>query len=123
MEIKSKPRIVNLLLLVLALVLVASPVSVHASGTPPPLPGICSDSDRFGVAAMPYSPIGAYRVDQLHAGWYHDFFGDASPSRPNGMVYVQTLRLSDDGPLEDRACSICPSWTELASMVADNPGS
>jgi hypothetical protein len=39
------------------------------------------------------------------------------------MVYVQTLRLSDDGPLEDRACSICPSWTELASMVADNPGS
>ncbi|MFC2015594.1 CARDB domain-containing protein [Chloroflexota bacterium] len=100
-----------------------APATVQASGTPPPLPGICSDSDRFGVAAS--WQIASYAVGQIHAGWYHDFKTNGDPARPDGMVYVQTIRLSDDvpDPEEDRACSACPTWAALSAMVANNPGS
>ncbi len=93
----------------------------HAAGTPPPLPGICSESDRFGVAVAGW--IGGYDVQPLHAGWYHNFTILTFPPRPNGMQYVQTIRLADDGPFADKACSVCPTWEELQRMVQNNPSS
>lgn len=93
----------------------------HADGSPPPLPGLCSESDRFGVAVAGW--IGGYDVAPLHAGWYHSFTILTFPPHPAGMQYVQTLRLADDGPFADKACSKCPTWEELQRMVELNPGS
>jgi hypothetical protein len=99
-----------------------SPTLAHAQGSPPPLPGICSESDRFGVA-MSSSNINDYNVGILHAGWYHNFGRITHPLHPYGMTFVQTIRLSDDGPFPDKACSACPTWEQLAIVVQANPGS
>ena len=93
----------------------------RADGTPPPLPGICSESDRFGVAVVGW--IGGYDVEPLHAGWYHNFTTSTSPPHPAAMRYVQTIRISDDGPFADQACSACPTWQALQQMAQANPGS
>lgn len=87
----------------------------------PPLPGICSESDRFGVAVAGW--IGDYDVGQLHAGWYHNFAISAIPPRPAQMWYAQTIRISDEGPYADKACSTCPEWNTLKLVVQANPGS
>lgn len=92
-----------------------------STGTPPPLPRICSESDRFGVAVA--GSIQGYDVGLLHAGWYHNFTVNLFPPRPAGMDYVQTIRLSDDGPFADRACSACPTWQVLDTVAQANPGS
>jgi hypothetical protein len=67
--------------------------------------------------------LDAYDVGQLDAGWYHNFGLLLTPARPVGMQFVQTIRLSDDGPFPDRACSNCPTWQSLDALVAANPGS
>lgn len=39
------------------------------------------------------------------------------------MTFVQTIRLSDDGPFPEKACSACPSWSSLTTVIQENPGS
>ena len=103
-------------------VLLASLLAVPGVRAEPPLPwSSCSEADRFGVATSNW--IGDYPVEQLHAGWYSNFNILASPPHPAGMEYVQTIRLSNDGPWSDRACSDCPTWAVLAAVVQANPGS
>ncbi|MGD8518279.1 MAG: CARDB domain-containing protein [Anaerolineae bacterium] len=86
-----------------------------------PLPGICSESNRFGFGLRGWT-IAGYDVDPLQAGWYHNFGTIPAPERPGGMAYVQTIRLSPDGPFADRACSTCPTWDQLEIMIDLNPG-
>lgn len=104
-----------------ALALLSSLNISHAQGVAPPLPGICSESDRFGVAVV--GSTWGYDVAQLHAGWYHNFTVQGAPLRPNNMWVAQTIRVSKDGPFPDRACDTCPTWTLLNDLVQANPGS
>ena len=39
------------------------------------------------------------------------------------MWYAQTIRLRNDGPFSDRACSTCPAWDTLRAVAQANPGS
>jgi len=86
-----------------------------------PLPGICSESDRFGVAVA--GSLDGYDVSLLHTGWYHSFTVASFPPRPAGMWYAQTIRLSGANPFADRACSTCPTWETLRGIAQANPGS
>ncbi len=119
----ARPQFIARLLVLLALLgLNTSSLAFDPeAGQPPPLPGICSESDRFGVAVAGW--IGGYDVAQLHAGWYHNFATSLSPPHPAGMKYIQTIRLSDDGPFADKACSACPTWVTLEALIQANPSS
>ena len=86
------------------------------------LPGLCSESDRFGVWDNA-GQIDRYAVARLHSGWYTSFGLSTDPSRPTGMAYVQTVRLSQDGPYGHRACSKCPTWDQVRTVAQHNPGS
>jgi hypothetical protein len=90
-------------------------------------PRTCPASNRFGVAVGAVGggsgTVMDYDVAQLNAGWYQDFVAQIYPPRPAGLGYVQTIRLSDDGPFDDRACSVCPAWDRLRTAVVANPRS
>lgn len=98
-----------------------SPAGSQPSVVSQPWPATCPTSRRFGVAAVG-ADISPYDVGQLHAGWYHDFGLVGSPSHPAGLAFAETIRLSNDGPFDDRACSTCPAWTTLRSFVQANRG-
>jgi len=109
-------------LLLLASLSLSSPTGALSHGEPWSWAGVCPESDRFGVAVAG-AGIEAYDVGQLHAGWYHSFAVLASPAHPAGLGYVQTVRISDDGPFVDRACSACPTWNMVQAIALANPGS
>ncbi len=90
-----------------------------------PLPGICSDADRFGFGRDKLgNPIDTYDIGALHAGWYTDFGVEAAPVLLAGLRYVQVIRVSDDGPFPPfSACSRCPTWDEIHLIASQNPGS
>jgi hypothetical protein len=88
----------------------------------PPLPGVCTERDRFGVWDNAHH-IDRYDVGLLHAGWYTGYWVQADPVRPAGMAFVQLVRLSEDGPYGHAACSDCPSWDEVRRVARRNPGS
>jgi hypothetical protein len=122
--LRKKPWITSTVRLLGALVccLALSRLTVsNAFADTRPWPRTCPASDRFGVAVVGW--IGDYDVTQLDAGWYHSFTILGDPPHPSGMGYVQTIRISDDGPFSDRACSTCPPWTTLEGVARTNPGS
>ena len=108
------------------LLLVSLSLSSPAGAFPPTgawsWAGVCPEGNRFGVAVAG-AGIEAYDVGQLHAGWYHTFAVLGSPPHPAGMGYVQTVRISDDGPFVDRACSACPTWNMVQAVALANPAS
>ena len=120
----SVSRWITGLLSVAAFLALTLSIPAGAVGTESPRPwnAPCPESDRFGVAMVGWE-LDAYDVGQLNAGWYHNFGLLPTPTRPAGMQFVQTIRLSDDGPFPDRACSDCPTWQSLGALVAANPGS
>jgi hypothetical protein len=120
----SHSRLVSGLLglVILACLGLSSPAGAFPQGQPWSWAGVCPESDRFGVAVAG-AGIEDYDVGQLHAGWYHSFALLASAPHPGGMGYVQTVRISDDGPFEDRACSACPTWNTVQAIALANPGS
>jgi hypothetical protein len=120
----SHSRLVSGLLglVILASLSLSSPAGAFPQSQPWSWAGVCPESDRFGVAVAG-AGIEAYDVGQLHAGWYHTFSILASPPHPAGLGYVQTVRISDDGPFVDRACSACPTWNAVQAVALANPGS
>jgi hypothetical protein len=114
--------------LLLILLFAGPPAAVHAVDDVRDWPRMCPESNRFGVALPGNSNILSYDVAQLNAGWYHSFGVQASPPRPAGLGFVQTIRLSDDyhDPAcqpELRACCACPTWASLQATAQANPGS
>jgi hypothetical protein len=101
------------------------PAQGAAESAAAPLPGICSDADRFGFGKDKLgNPIDSYDMEALHAGWYTDFGVDAAPMLLAGLRYVQVIRVSDDGPFPPySACSRCPTWNELHLIASQHPGS
>jgi hypothetical protein len=69
---------------------------------------------RFGVGQV-YSPVTAYPdFPELNLGWYLDWTSKSHPARPNGIEYVQMLRVN--------GTSYTPSGSVLATIIAENPG-
>lgn len=99
----------------------APAAAAEATPSPPILPGICSESDRFGLATTGVQVL-KNLVEQLHAGWYVNFTVLAGAPRPADMSFVQTIRLSDDDGDSSRACLDCPTWNELLYAVQASPG-
>jgi hypothetical protein len=86
------------------------------------LPGICSQSDRFGFSTE-HDQILHCDPTPLYAGWYHNFGIWATPPHPADMAYAQTIRISQGPRDEYRACSpSCPMWTDLVQVIVENPG-
>lgn len=118
-----------LLVLALALVGPSRPAVAGVSPTPETsvLPGICSDSDRFGIATVQHR-VELYDVGRLHTGWWSNFWVEEAPPRPAEMAYVQLVRLCEaagDGSGPCGSCpgfATCPSWWQLEAAVAANPG-
>ena len=69
---------------------------------------------RFGLALVSQS-IDAYAADPLNLGWYLDWSANLNPSQPNGMEYVQMVRVGSAG--------YTPSGSNLLDIIAANPGS
>lgn len=77
---------------VVALVTVAAVAASDDWYVYPPFP---SESDRFGVGlAGPAESILAYDVESLGVGWYVNWNIAVTPPHPNGVAFMQDIRLS-----------------------------
>ncbi len=72
---------------------------------------------RFGVNAP--SGVMNYPVDELRVGWYQNYATSLNPDRPQGMEFVQMIRLSQPGA--DRY-TFTPSASVISQIAALNPG-
>ncbi|MCD6520811.1 MAG: DNRLRE domain-containing protein, partial [Anaerolineae bacterium] len=74
----------------------------------------------FGCARE-HGYVSEYDVGQLCAGWYHDWGTLLNPPRPDGMEYIQTIRVS---PTHfDLAHPENFNWADLDRKIRANPGS
>ena len=154
--LKRLIRLIVCLILVSTWDVVAYPGSAAAQG-PLPVPGgaslffppYVSTNDRIGFAQV-LGGLSDYDVARLNAGWYVNWNTAASPSRPFGLAFVQTIRLHGSGRSCLRACtaykpacdgiidygscrsgfpadpasvSVKPSRDTIRSVAAANPGS
>jgi hypothetical protein len=97
----------------------ASTPEVTVTPTPEPDPVVATPSSmgvrqRFGFSAA-ISPVDQFAVEQIHAGWYYDWGADPSPARPQGMEFVQMIRV--------RGTSFSPNGEDLERVIENNPGS
>ena len=73
-------------------------------------------ADRFGVDVLNGNgTVLEYDVSQLRIGWYHAFQVMADPPRPNGIEFVQMIRVGDG--------AWPPDWDLIADATSRNPGS
>ena len=71
---------------------------------------------RFGVGlSAAFGKITDYNTAMLNIGWYSDWTIRLHPARPNGLEYVQLVRVRKE--------SYPPNWDTLAAIVRANPGS
>lgn len=92
----------------------ATPVPETGSVVATPLPSLMSTRDRFGFGVA-VSPLGMFSLEGLHAGWYYNWGSEPHPARPQGMEFVQMIRV--------RGTSFSPQGQELDSAIRHNPGS
>lgn len=69
---------------------------------------------RWGIGVAS-GPISRYDVESLRLGWYLDWTTQTDPPRPDGVAYVQMIRLGG-GVLR-------PDGEEIAAIARANPGS
>jgi hypothetical protein len=79
-----------------------------------PLPLLMSTRDRFGFGAA-VTPVDEQVASQLHAGWYVNWTSQMDPPRPQGMEYVQMIRV--------RGAKLSPGGQDLETIARQNPGS
>ncbi len=72
---------------------------------------------RFGVNAP--NGLRSYPVDELRMSWYQNYVTRLNPERPNGMDFIQTIRLSQTGA--DSYSSV-PTTTVISQIAGSNPG-
>lgn len=77
--------------------------------------GAISDSDRFGVNVL--GSITDYDLKQLGpVGWYQSWSVLSTPPEPNGIEFVQLIRLREGDYWP-------PDWGAIQNTLALNPGS
>lgn len=72
---------------------------------------------RFGVNA-PHG-LRDYPVDELRMSWYQNYVTRLNPERPNGMDFIQTIRLSQTGA---DSYGVVPSTAVISQIAGSNPG-
>ena len=72
---------------------------------------------RFGVGAG--GNLGDYNVNSLRMGWYVDWTTTTNPSRPGGISYMPTIRLSQTG---STTYSSSPSGSALTQAIQNLSG-
>jgi len=84
----------------------------------------------FGKTAQPLESYDPALLAQLRAGMYLDWQTIVQPPRPNGIEYVQMLRVKQvktdsryDAPYRvPYTYTVWPAWEKLADCVRANPG-
>ena len=79
-----------------------------------------SDNERFGFGVT--TDITQFDVSQLHAGWYVNWGAAPSSPHPDGLIYVQILRLCDPDYHSCPPPYYTPNGESLARIVHANPG-
>ena len=69
---------------------------------------------RWGVGVA-IGPISRYNIKPLRLGWYLDWRARPDPPRPEGIEYVQMVRL--------RGGKLTPGVEEISQIAQSNPGS
>jgi len=99
------------LCLAISIIVLWAAASDRAATTP-----LYTVQERFGVGvAREYGDITDYDVGSLHIGWYMDWSYRADPPHPEGIEYVQLVRVRPEW--------FPPNWTTLGEAVRANPGS
>lgn len=73
---------------------------------------------RFGVNAI--EDPADVDLASLRVGWYMNFRADANPSRPGGIEYMPTIRISPDN--SPAGYTYGPSGAQLQNVIATSPG-
>ncbi len=81
---------------------------------PPEISILWEGKPRWGVGVA-IGPISKYNIKLLRLGWYLDWTARADPPRPEGIEYVQMVRL--------RGGKLNPKPEEIARIAELNPGS
>jgi hypothetical protein len=123
---KSRRLVVGLLyswplLLCWLLLQLAINEPVRAAEQRPTGPTNQSPLCRLGInsAFGPGSAINAVDLKPLRLGWYIDYHTTVTPTQPNGIHYMQVIRLRQTGT--DSYIAV-PSGDVLTQTVAANPG-
>jgi len=86
------------------------------------LPPYANPRDRFGFDSG--SDLTTYAVEQLQAGWYSDWNTNLNPPHPDGLTYVQLVRLhAGADPQDPTQVTVAPSPEIIAQIAAAHPGS
>jgi hypothetical protein len=109
-------RAICLLLLALAPALLLSAGTRKVRADPRPR---TDATERFGINVL--GSITPYDVAQLHIHWYQNWGVQAHPSQPNGVEYVQVIRLRED-PSNPDYDYWPPDWNRVADALTANPG-
>jgi hypothetical protein len=84
------------------------------------LPPYGNPRARFGFDS---GALAGYDVAQLHAGWYSNWSYNLAPEHPDGLVYVQLIRLKAGADAHDPAqVEIRPAKAVISQLVAAHPG-
>jgi len=94
--------------------LITTPTPEAQAVIPTPRPSVMAVRQRFGFGA-PVAPLDQFAVEQLRAGWYYVWRTDPNPVRPQGMEFVQMIRV--------RGTSFSPTAQNLQTIIRNNPGS
>jgi len=77
---------------------------------------------RFGIGvARERGYINEYDISSLCLGWYHDWSTLYNPPRPDGIEYMQLIRVGPE--FFDLNNPSSYNWTSLDAIIRKNPGS
>ncbi len=101
-----------LIVSLIALTLLCSLAAPRSAVSSTPYPNC-----RFGVGLLGRE-ITDYNTAPLNTGWYLDWVTAHTPLRPNGIEYMQVIRLTQTGS----TYTYSPSGSNLEATIAANPG-
>jgi len=91
-----------------------APISTPTSSPFTKISILWDSRPRWGVGVA-IGPISRYNIKPLRLGWYLDWRARPDPPRPEGIEYVQMVRL--------RGGKLTPGVEEISQIAQSNPGS
>ncbi len=92
-----------------------SPTPTFFTENESPAASLYSTRERLGLAFNPgFGALSEYPLERLPFGWYSDWRVREYPEQPDGIEFVQLVRVSKS--------QYPPDWERLAAAIAANPG-